>query len=163
MLVHPGLHRTLRFAFALLLALSSETAMAICIGDCNADGAVTVEEIVSGVDIALGDAPTACANFDDNIDREVTVDELLQGVTNALDGCPAPPPAAPALRASGLPIGGQLVRTEWIKLIFAAPLDPQSLAGFELKCDGLRHAVHMFHTDAATAVANPSPELPPDA
>lgn len=164
MLVQPSLHRILPLAVALLLSLSSETAMAICIGDCNADGSVTVEEIVSGVDIALGESPTACANFDDNIDREVTVDELLQGVTNALDGCPAPPPAAPALSASGLPIGGTpLVRTEWIKLIFAAPIDPQSLEGFELKCDGLRHAVHMFHTDAEIAVANPSPELPADA
>ncbi len=35
---------------------------AACVGDCNADGAVTVDELLLGVNIALGSAAaTACA------------------------------------------------------------------------------------------------------
>jgi hypothetical protein len=154
-----------RRLFILLLALPwlpENGAAAICVGDCDTDGNVTVEEIVSGVDIALGDPASVCADFDANIDRSVTVEELLQGVTNALEGCPAAPPAAPALGTSDL-ASGPLLRTAWIKLEFVEPIAPEALAGFELKCAGWRHAVHMYRLSPTTAVANPSPELPPEA
>ena len=59
-------------------------------GDCNGDGAVTVDELVTGVNIALGTTPlSACAAFDRNGDGQVTVDELIEAVNNALAG---PPP-----------------------------------------------------------------------
>lgn len=61
-----------------------------CTGDCSADGNVTVDEIVQGVNIALGAAPaSACPPFDRNQDGEVTVDEILQAVAAALSGCSA--------------------------------------------------------------------------
>jgi hypothetical protein len=61
-----------------------------CVGDCNRDGAVTVDELVLGVNIALGNAEIEqCRAFDANGDGLITVDELIQGVNNALDGCPA--------------------------------------------------------------------------
>lgn len=133
----------------------------ICVGDCDADAAVTVDEIVTGVGIALGDPPTACANFDGNIDAAVTVDEVVQGVTNALDGCPPAPPPAPPLVSHALP-QDPLPRTDWIALEFSEPIGTEALAGFELKCAGLRHAVRVYAVDTDDAVANPAGELPPD-
>ncbi len=63
-------------------------ATAVCTGDCNADGEVTVDELVRGVNIALGSSPLEqCASFDTNGDGEVTVDELVRGVNGALAGC----------------------------------------------------------------------------
>ncbi len=61
-----------------------------CVGDCGDDGAVTVDEIITGVNIALGVAPAdQCPQFDVTGDDQVTVDEILQAVNLALVGCPA--------------------------------------------------------------------------
>jgi len=72
-----------------------------CGGDCNADGEVTVDEIVFAVNIALGAAPVAsCTAVDLDGDGQVTIDELIRAVSHAVDGCPAPvvctPPACGA-------------------------------------------------------------------
>ena len=49
---------------------------------------VTVQELVKGVNIALGTQPLAdCPAVDANGDDHVTVNELLQAVRAALDGC----------------------------------------------------------------------------
>ncbi len=59
-----------------------------CVGDCNGDGVVTIDEIVIGVDIALGVTPISqCRGLDANGDGVVTVDELLQAVGHVLNGC----------------------------------------------------------------------------
>jgi WD40 repeat protein len=59
-----------------------------CVGDCGNDGSVTVDEILVGVNIALGTASfDQCTAFDGNTDQQVTVDEILTGVNNALSGC----------------------------------------------------------------------------
>jgi len=59
-----------------------------CLGDCNADRSVTVNELITGVNIALGNAPvTACLQFDHNDDGAVTIDELIDAVNRALQGC----------------------------------------------------------------------------
>jgi hypothetical protein len=48
-----------------------------CVGDCNASGEVTVDELIKMVNVALGNAPvTACALGDANQDGQITVDEL---------------------------------------------------------------------------------------
>lgn len=60
-----------------------------CPGDCSGDGTVTVDEIITGVNIALGSLPVAnCLAMDTNGDGEVTVDEILQAINAALNGCP---------------------------------------------------------------------------
>jgi hypothetical protein len=60
-----------------------------CPGDCNGDGTVRVNEIVLGVNIALGNLPIgACDLFDANDNLQVTADELVSGVGALLDGCP---------------------------------------------------------------------------
>jgi hypothetical protein len=59
-----------------------------CPGDCNGDGVVTVDELIRGVDIALGMVPVCeCVPIDSNHDRTVTVDEVLTAVGRALNGC----------------------------------------------------------------------------
>jgi hypothetical protein len=56
-----------------------------CVGDCDRDGSVSVDEIVVGVNILLGVQPTSrCLGFDENGDGEVTVDELILSVSTAL-------------------------------------------------------------------------------
>jgi hypothetical protein len=58
-------------------------------GDCNGDGAVTVDELITGVNVALGSMPlSSCPSFDGNGDGRVTVDELIEAVNVALTGGP---------------------------------------------------------------------------
>jgi len=55
------------------------------VGDCDGDGRVAVDELVKGVNIALGTASLqTCPAFDSNGDRLVTIDELQQAVNRAL-------------------------------------------------------------------------------
>lgn len=59
-----------------------------CTGDCDGSGSVTVDELVRGVGIALGNlALDTCPIFDCNGSAQVTVDCLVRAVTAALDGC----------------------------------------------------------------------------
>jgi hypothetical protein len=69
-----------------------------CIGDCNFDGNVTIDELILGVNIALETSPTqACPPIDANNDAAVTIDELVSAVIAALNGCPAPVPPPTAV------------------------------------------------------------------
>jgi hypothetical protein len=59
-----------------------------CTGDCGRDGSVTVDELVKGVNIALGLLPVSqCDSFDCDGDGEVAVNELIAAVNAALEGC----------------------------------------------------------------------------
>jgi hypothetical protein len=59
-----------------------------CIGDCDRDGTVRVNELLLGVNIGLGvTAMESCPSCDHNRSGTVSIDELLRAVTNALDGC----------------------------------------------------------------------------
>lgn len=59
-----------------------------CVGDCSGDLVVTVDEILTMVNVALGGAPvSACVAGDANGDQLITVDEILTAVNNALNGC----------------------------------------------------------------------------
>jgi hypothetical protein len=59
-----------------------------CVGDCKGDGQVTVDELLTMVNIALGNtAVTTCEAGDTNNDGHITVDEILTAVNNALNGC----------------------------------------------------------------------------
>jgi pimeloyl-ACP methyl ester carboxylesterase len=60
-----------------------------CVGDCDAGGGVSVDELVRGVNIALGNVPLAqCSAFDCNGTGQVSIDCLVKAVTAALTGCP---------------------------------------------------------------------------
>ena len=61
-----------------------------CAGDCNGDGQVSINELIQGVNIALGNAAAStCVAFDRDDNGQVTVNELIAGVNSALGGCPA--------------------------------------------------------------------------
>jgi len=58
------------------------------IGDCNQDGCVTVDEILTAVNIALGTLRLdQCMELDSNGDGVVSIAEILTAVNNALSGC----------------------------------------------------------------------------
>jgi hypothetical protein len=70
-----------------------------CIGDCDDDYEVNVNELVAMVDVALGKTEVStCRLGDVNGDGEIGVDEILEAVNNTLYGCgenlsPSPPTA----------------------------------------------------------------------
>ena len=59
-----------------------------CVADCNGDGEVTVNEVILGVNIALGNKPVSdCPDADENSNGEVTIGELIQAVNDVISGC----------------------------------------------------------------------------
>lgn len=61
-----------------------------CVGDCDGSGGVSVDELVLGVNISLGNADVAqCRAADPDRSGRVSVDELVQAVNNSLNGCPS--------------------------------------------------------------------------
>lgn len=74
---------------AALLATSA-AAQSECVGDCDGEGTVAINELILGVNIALGSADVSqCEAMDPNGNGEVSINELISAVNNALDGCPA--------------------------------------------------------------------------
>ena len=64
-------------------------AAGVCIGDCDGNGQVTVDEILTMVNIAVGKTPiTKCDADNANHDDQITIDKILTAVNNALNGCP---------------------------------------------------------------------------
>ncbi|MDX2166780.1 MAG: choice-of-anchor Q domain-containing protein [Deltaproteobacteria bacterium] len=61
----------------------------VCVGDCNGNRQVTIDELVLAVNTALGSRPVAdCPPANRNGDGSVTIDELIAAVNNALGTCP---------------------------------------------------------------------------
>jgi hypothetical protein len=59
-----------------------------CVGDCDNSGRVQVNELVTGVNIALDRAELdACPQFDNNASSSIEVNELVLGVNSLLRGC----------------------------------------------------------------------------
>jgi CSLREA domain-containing protein len=76
----------------------------VCIGDCNDDRQVTVDEFITLANIALGTAqPSACPNRV----AEVDIALLILAVNNALYGCSSVTPALRWLPGCGPPVVGQ--------------------------------------------------------
>ena len=60
-----------------------------CVGDCNSDGQVTVNELIQMVNIALGNADVStCTAGEANGDGMIEVNEIIAAVNNGLNGCP---------------------------------------------------------------------------
>ena len=59
----------------------------LCVGNCNGDGVVTIDELILGVNIVLELRPVdACPAFA-NSQGMVDIAQLIKGVNNALGGC----------------------------------------------------------------------------
>jgi len=75
--------------FSLVSGFWGGVSAATCVGDCSGDHMVTVDEILTMVNIALGNAPVSeCTAGDANGDGMITVDEILTAANNALNCCP---------------------------------------------------------------------------
>ncbi len=61
----------------------------VCAGDCDGNGQVGISDLITGVQIVLGNLSLAsCPSIDTSGDGVVTVDELIGSVNRALFGCP---------------------------------------------------------------------------
>ena len=88
----------------------SGTCASECAGDCNGSQDVAINELLTLVNIALGNAAVpACIAGDADRDGMVAISELITAVNSALDGCAVPPPVGatfePAACAMPIPEG----------------------------------------------------------
>jgi hypothetical protein len=67
-----------------------------CVGDCDGDGEVGINELIMMVNIALGNMDLSMCDMDTNGDGELGIAELVSGTISSLDGCatvgPTPTP-----------------------------------------------------------------------
>lgn len=96
-------------------ATPTPTASVSCVGDCNSDHHVSVNELITGVNIILGNAPEdACSALLCCDLCPSYVGCLVNAVNNALNGCTQPtatqtPLPTPVLDCSGVPDGQECV------------------------------------------------------
>ena len=109
-----------------------------CPGDCSGDLKVTVDELIVGVNIALGTTnPQVCSAMDRGGNGAVEVDELITAINATLDGC--------VLTAAGI------LRSEGKSSTQSA----QILAGFGYECTDCGGALKVtFAADAWEAGAD---------
>ncbi len=59
-----------------------------CTGDCDGSGDVSINELITMVNIALGYAPlSACTAGDANGNGAIEINEIIAELNNALNGC----------------------------------------------------------------------------
>jgi hypothetical protein len=61
-----------------------------CRGDCDGDGTVEINELILGVNLALGQGGRPCESFDGDGNGTISVNELVAAVSNSLNGCIEP-------------------------------------------------------------------------
>lgn len=84
----PTATRTATMTIAVATATPTPPPTAACAGDCDAGGSVTVDEVIRGINIMLGESSLdECRRLDASGDGAITVDELVTAVTHILLGC----------------------------------------------------------------------------
>lgn len=158
---------------ALFAAIATATALSTwappaaaqaCLGDCNGDGFVTVDEILTGVNIALGAQELAsCLSFDGNGDSIVSVDEIIQALNVALTGCavepgtptPTPTPTATPTPPDRVPVAVDRPEAGVLELAAAVPVvirfDTQTLPQTVRALVGARSVVLDVDPETGTA------------
>lgn len=75
------------FVMASVLFLAPP-AVAQCPGDCDSSGSVTVDDLVTAINVALARAPlNACANTDMDSNENLDIQELVNAVMSSINGC----------------------------------------------------------------------------
>jgi hypothetical protein len=99
--------RKLRLCLVILSVLvAGRLAAQTCAGDCDGDGRVLIDEVVTAVGIALEQtALDACSAADGDGDGQVRVNELVTAVSRALGVC-AEPSATPTTAVTPSPTSG---------------------------------------------------------
>lgn len=100
--------RALPIVLLVLAAARAEAAPLVCVGDCNDNRVVSIDELVRGVSIALGDtALDQCSVLDCNASGQATIDCLVRAINAGLGGCPSNVPSptleGPVSGGSGSP------------------------------------------------------------
>ena len=104
-----GIHRLIVVSVLLVVSLSLPVPAraALCRGDCNGDGLVTINELIRSVTIATGaGAYRGCPPVDVDGDGQVSISDLVGAVIVALSACPdtATVYRAPELDAAAGPL-----------------------------------------------------------
>lgn len=147
----------------LLLQRFANSALAQCGGDCNGDGLVRLDDLRTGVGLALAipDAG-ACASADGDNNRGLTVDELVQAVNHAVEGCARV--ATSPLSSSEPQAGANGVNTSaWLRLELTTSVDPEARQAFTLFCNQDPHPVAVHALSPTSLLANPQGQLPANA
>ena len=64
-----------------------------CVGTCHGGSAVTISDLLTMVNITLGNgALSDCSAGDANRDNEITINEIIAAISNTLYGCGVTPP-----------------------------------------------------------------------
>lgn len=84
-----------------------------CVGDCDNSGAVSIDEVLKGIQIVSGDLPPGqCLSFECNATEAVTIDCMIRAVAAALGGCPTPDGTARLFTMSNTTSGNSVVAYE---------------------------------------------------
>jgi len=83
----------------LMLLGAAAPATGGCLADCDEDGEVAIDELVTAVAVALGNAPPGACSAFACAPPSIAIGCLVRAVGNALLGCP-PPTATPSLPPS---------------------------------------------------------------
>lgn len=88
------MRRAALVALAAAWLFNASTAPAqTCVGDCNGDNMVAINELIIGVNIALGTTPLSeCPSYDIDGNSTIGINELITAVNNALGSCNGDPP-----------------------------------------------------------------------
>lgn len=85
---------------ALLVHLASVgPSAARCVGDCNGDGRVSVDELLRGIRVPILQIvpdPDTLACFGAEEGESLGINHFIRAIANALDGCPPTPTSTPA-------------------------------------------------------------------
>src|SRR5215475_11198096 len=104
--------------------LAVAPAGALCVGDCDGTNEVEINNLILGVNIALGAQPVrACEAFAD-ARGEVHITQLIMGVNNALTGCPAeatPTETATTAAPTATPTGAEPTATATVDEAYTDP------------------------------------------
>jgi hypothetical protein len=76
----------------------------LCVGDCDGDGAVSVSELVRGIDRGLARGGSDCPFSDREGDGNVDLSELIAAVSNSISSCPTRDMRAPGREVVALPV-----------------------------------------------------------
>jgi FG-GAP repeat len=75
-------------AAVVVVCSDGELDVSVCAGDCNRDGGVSVNELITGVGLLLsGGGAASCPAMDSNGDDRIMVSDLVAAVTSVLAGC----------------------------------------------------------------------------
>jgi hypothetical protein len=137
------IRQLLLLAALVVVLFEARPTWARCTGDCSGNGDVAIDELMTAVNIALGQTPaTPCPGACPS--PPICIDYLLSAVSSALNGCAEIPTLSASTPADG---ATNVPSSAWIRLEFAADIDPTNLDGFELSCEDVGF------TASATAIA----------